>query len=77
MSHCHISGCVDYWGKLGSGVPQLPRRCGHVRDRALHDTSDGQGRGGDSLPHPVPRRSPLHVDQTQQPLSYPSAAGRF
>lgn len=58
----------------GPGVSELPRRCGHVRDRALHDPPDGQRGGGHPLPDPGSWRSALHVDQAQQPVPYPLVA---
>lgn len=55
----------------GAGVQKLPRGCGHVGDWALHDSSDGQGGGGDPFSNLGTWRSSFYVDQTQQPILYP------
>lgn len=59
----------------GTHLPELPWRRGHVRGGALHAHPDGEGGGGHAVTHPGPRGSPLHVDQAQQPVSYPFVGG--
>lgn len=62
---------LTYGTFAGAGVQKLPGGCGHVRDWALHDSSNGQRGGGDTVSNLGTWRSSFYVDQTQQPVLYP------